>query len=38
MENGSEPLADPKRFLVEIPHKSAVDRWSGDANVGMIAR
>jgi hypothetical protein len=37
-ENASKSFADPNRFLVEIPDRFAVARWSRDADVATIAR
>jgi hypothetical protein len=37
-ENASKSFADPNRFLVEIPHRFAVARWSREADIATIAR
>jgi hypothetical protein len=33
-----DPIPDPNRYIVEIPERFAVARWSRDADVATIAR
>ena len=33
-----DPIPDPNRYIVEIPDRFAVARWSRDADVDTIAR